>query len=349
MPHGGKERSDFMESVVYASLGKKSRSVVVGPGRGLDNAVVSVGGGRVVVVTVDPVSAIPAFGMRLSAWMSVHLIASDITSSGVDPQFATFAYNFPPSMTRAQREEYVRAVGAECARLGVAIAAGHTGSYPGGGFTVIGSGVMFGAAAEGGYVTPAMARDGDAIVMTKHAGIEAAATLAIAFPGFLAKRVGERTVRRAGAMARLCSTVEEARAARGAGLGVGGVSSMHDATEGGVLGALEEMAQASGKAFVVDAEEIPVSEEARAVCGAFGIDPLNTMGEGALLITCARERVRELERRLASAGAHAAEVGRVERGTGLWLGGGRRPRRAPLPGRDRFWTAYDRGLRLGYR
>ncbi len=344
MRHGGKERNEFMEDVVYASLGRKSGRVVVGPGRGLDNAVVSAGEGRVMVVTADPVSAVPAFGMRLSAWMSVHLVASDFTASGVDPQFAALAFNFPPSMTSAQREEYVRATGDECDSLGIAIVAGHTGSYPGGGFTVIGSGVMFGIAPKDGYVTPSMAREGDVILMTKSAGIEATATLALSFPGSLGRKLGSALARRAGELAKLCTTVEDARAARRVGLGGGAVSSMHDATEGGILGALDEMSQASGKAFQVEAERIPVTEEARAVCGAFGLDPLRTMGEGALLITCAGEKVQQLKRLTG-----ATELGRVKRGAGLWLAGGGRPPRAFRPGRDRFWAAYDRGSGLGLK
>ncbi len=342
MHHGGKERIPFMEKVVYASLGKRSGRVVVGPGLGLDNGVVSLGRGRVMIVTADPVSAVPAFGMRLSAWMSVHLIASDFTASGADPQFAAFAYNFPPSMTPDQKEGFVRAVGAECSRLGVAIVAGHTGSYPGGGFTVIGSGVMFGTSPRDGYVTPSMARVGDRILMTKHAAIEATSTLARSFPRYLGERVGTDAVRRASSMTRLCTTVEDARTARGAGLGGEGVSSMHDATEGGVLGALQEMATASAKAFVVDPEKVRVTDEAKAVCEAFGIDPLGTMGEGALLLTCARERVPEVERRMSRAAIPVTEVGYVRAGRGLWLArrGGRT--RLEVAGPDGFWAAYDR-------
>jgi hydrogenase expression/formation protein HypE len=335
-----------MRRAVYSHLGAATRDLLVGPGEGLDNGVFRIGRGAVMIVTADPVSAIPSLGMRRSAWLSAHLIASDFTSSGVDPRFAVFAYNFPPAMAAAQREEYVRSMGDECRRLGVSIVAGHTGSYPGGGFTVIGAGTMLGIAPEGGYVTPSMAREGDAVLMTKHAAIEAAATLASSFPGFLGEKMGEAAVRRAAAMVALCTTVEDARSARMVGLGKGGVSSMHDATEGGVLGALAEMARASGKGFLVDAEKIPVTDEAKAVCAAFGLDPLSTMGEGALLITCSREKVDELGRRLSRAGIPAAEVGSVVRGVGVRLrhAAGRRPPRRP--GRDGFWAAYDRAVRL---
>jgi hydrogenase expression/formation protein HypE len=347
MAHRGKEAPSFMARAVYGHLGAERGDVVVGPGVGLDNGAFKIGGGGVMIVTADPVSAIPALGMKKSAWLSVHLVASDFTASGVDPRHAVFAYNFPPGMTRAQREEYVRSVGDECRRLGVAIVAGHTGSYPGGGFTVIGAGVMLGEAPEGGFVTPAMASEGDLVLMTKHAGIEAALTLATAFPAYLEKKVGARLVRRAASTTSLCSTVRDARAARRAGLGGGGVTSMHDATEGGVLGALEEMSRASGKAFVVDPEKIPVSEESREICRAFGIDPLRTMGEGALLVTASPEGAPRVERELSEAGIPASRIGAVERGRGAWLRSGSGRVRAAASGKDRFWAAYDRASRAG--
>jgi hydrogenase maturation factor len=336
-----------MKRVVFSSLGRPSRGVRLGPGVGLDNGVVSVGGGRVMILTVDPVSVIPAFGMRMSAWLSVHLIASDYTTSGNDPEYAMFTYNFPAEMSEEDREVYVREVGRECDRMGVAIAAGHTGSYPGSGFTVIGSGSMFGFASEGRYVAPSMARRGDAVVMTKHAAIEATASLATSFPDFVESSVGYKLARRARREAELCSTVADARAARTVGLGPGGVTSMHDATEGGVIGALQEMSAACGRRFVVQVDRIPVSPEARAVCEAFALDPLRTMGEGALLITCDPERLHALVKALGGSGVASVEVGKVEAGEGLTLMSPGRSMRLRSPGVDAYWDAYATALARG--
>jgi hydrogenase expression/formation protein HypE len=338
-----------MDKVVYRSLGTPSPRLKVGPGKGLDNSVISLGGNRVMVLTVDPVSAIPALGMKLSAWLSVHLLASDYTASGNSPEFATFSYNFPKVMSASDREEYVHAIGSTCEKLDVTVAGGHTGSYPGGGFTVIGAGSMFGFSKHGGYVTPTMARPGDIILMTKHAGIEATASLASSFPMRTEALVGRRLADRARRMISLCTTVADATAARKIGLGRNGVTSMHDATEGGVLGALDEMAAASGKSYVIETENIPVSAEAREVCSAFGIDPLKSMGEGALLITCKPDRVFELKRTMKRSSIPVKEIGLVKNGTGVALmkGGNAMGKFKPL--RDRYWPVYDRSLRESFR
>ena len=338
-----------MYRVVYESLGRPSARLKLRPGLGLDNGVVSLGGGRVMIVTVDPVSAIPAFGMKVSAWLSVHLIASDYATSGADAEYATFSYNFPPEMPRDDREEYVRAVGEECDRLGITIAGGHTGSYPGAEYTVIGSGTMLGFAREGSYVVSSMARVGDSVIMTKHAGIEATISLAASFPKFVESKLGATLARKAREGIGLCSTVADARAARKVGLGEGGVSAMHDATEGGVLGALGEMAAAAKKQFLIYPGRIPVSEESRAVCEAFGLDPLQTMGEGSLLLTCAPSAVSRLRRVMQRAGVGATEIGEVGRGRGLVDAGGDGLMRKAVSGYDRYWEVYAEAARRRLR
>lgn len=311
----------------------------------MDNAAVSLSDGRVLLITADPVSMVPGLGAKTSAWLSVHLIASDYTTSGARPQFAAFTFNFPPEVGAKERGAYLRELGRASKELGVSIVAGHTGSYPGAALTVIGGGTMFGVAPAGGYVDPSMARPGDVVLMTKGAAIEATLSLASSFPRQTAEKVGAQLARKARGLVGSCSTVKDALAASSVGLGAGGVTSMHDATEGGVLGALDEMASASGRSFEVDPEAIPVSPEASAVCSAFGLDPLRTMGEGALLLTCDPAGAAGVRRALARGGLAVAEVGRVKSGRGLWLGGGggRASRFEAAP--DEYWAAYDRAAR----
>ena len=331
-----------MEREVFSSLGHRSRRTRVGPGIGLDNAILGIGEGRVMILTVDPVSAIPAIGPEKSAWLSVHLIASDYTTSGTRPEFATFSYNFPESMSGADAAGYVRSVGKACRELGVAIVAGHTGSYPGADYTVIGAGTMLGLSEEGRYVDPTGIRAGDLVLMTKHAAIEATFSLALSFPQYTREHVGRKSFKEASSMTDICSTVDDALAAAETGLGPTGVTSMHDATEGGVLGALREMSEAANKAIVAEVGQIPVSQAARDVCAAFGIDPLTSLGEGALLVTCRPERVSSLEDHMRRSGIEITRIGSVRSGSGLWLSSDGGPPRLARPRQDGYWRAYSR-------
>lgn len=345
----GKLDNRVMDKAVYPNLGRISSKVIVGPGRGLDNAVVSIGRDRRMLITTDPVSIIPSVGMKASAWLSVHLIASDYTTSGLKPEFATFTYNMPREMRSSDVEEYLRFVGRECGNLGLTIVAGHTGSYPGGGFTVVGGGTMFGFCGPEEFVDPTMARPGDVILMTKGAAIEATGMLAQSFPRYVGRIVGRRLCTRAKNMLTQCSTVRDALAASSVGLGRGAVTSMHDATEGGVMGGLAEMAEASKKAFFIEKEKVHVPAECSAVCSAFNIDPLTAVSEGTLLLTCGPASADTLLSRLRRHGILACEIGSVRNGGGVWVSRGGGQAKGFVQAADGYWSAYERSSRAGLR
>lgn len=347
----GKVPREFLEKVVFSHLGAKRGALVVRPGHGLDNAVISLGGKKVLLVTSDPLSVIPSVGMKESAWLSVHLLASDLTTSGVSPQFAMFDLNLPIEMGLPEVGEYLAAMGDECKRLGIAIAGGHTGRYPGSGYTVVGGGTMFSVADGESYVTPAMARPGDSVVITKGAAIGATAVLARSFPQTIRDKAGAAVLTRARARLRDCSTVRDAEVAASLGLHRS-VTSMHDATEGGVLGGLFELSSACGLPFVAKREAIHVPMEAAAVCAAFGLDPLTTTSEGTLIITCSPEAVSRLKAALEKKEVESYEIGRVGgrgKGTGLWLSTDGSKPELHAPGQDGYWKAYSVAVARGLR
>lgn len=346
----GKADENLLEKIVYRNLGAKRDSILVGPKRGFDNAVIRIGGSRVMIVTTDPVSIIPALGMKESAWLSVHLIASDYATSSQPPEFASFDFNLPRELLETEVEEYLSAVGAECKNLGISIVGGHTGTYPGAQFTVVGGGTIFGFCEQDEYIDPSMAQPGDAVLMTKGAAIETTATLANSFPSFVKEKLGAERASRARKYVYSCSTVKDALTAASIGIKEEGITSMHDATEGGVLGALHELSLSSKRAISVEPKLIHVSEEARMLCSAFEIDPLRSLSEGTLLLTCTNGRVGELLRRLRRNGIRAYRIGSVrEKGVGLWLASPDGSAARFLPGRDPFWNAYAKGLKAQLR
>lgn len=349
----GKADRDFLGRVSLKNLGAKHKGVLVGPGVGLDNAVISTGGGRVMVVTADPISIIPSLGMEDSAWLTAHELASDVATSGVKPEFAVLDYNLPPSLRMKDFDRYVTAMGRECSKIGVAIIGGHTGRYPGSDFTVVGGGMMMGTAREDQYVTPSMAQEGDHVVMTKGAAIEATAVLAATFPETVKDAIGKRLWKKAVECFPLCSAYEDARVASTIGLRASGVTAMHDATEGGVLGGLFELSQACHRSITVDVDRLIVREECQAVCELFRLDQFSTVSEGTLIATCRPHRSSELVERLSRKGTPAAVIGRVGRrgraGLSIDAGPGHGTRQYVPPRYDPYWRAYADGIRRSLR
>lgn len=103
-----------------------------------------------------------------------------------------------------------------------------------------------------------------------------------------------------------------------------GATAMHDATEGGILGAAWEMAECSQCGADIFADKIPVRPETEKICGALGIDPLRLISSGTMMI--AADKGLELVEKLEQAGIVAAVIGKMtESGRHILCGGERRP------------------------
>jgi hydrogenase maturation factor len=357
----GKLSPEAFRRLVAPHLGAARPEVLVGPRAGADCAVVRLSAGRVMAVTADPLSVIPCIGLAASARLACHLLASDLWTSGLPPAYATVDFNLPPGMSERDLAEYAEAMSDEWARLEVAVVAGHTGRYPGCAPPIIGAATLIGVGDEGRYLTPSMAAPGDRIVVTKGCAIEATAiaahlipqrlTAALEAAGMDAEGTGA-ALERAHASLAAVSVVADCRAALRVGVRDRGVVALHDATEGGVLGGLLELAVASGHDLRVERTRIPLSAEARAACEAWGgLDPGWTLSEGTLIAAVRPPHVPAVLAALSEEGIPAAEVGEVMAGSGrLWLtepDGGVRTIASPEP--DPYWPAYDRAVREGWR
>jgi hydrogenase maturation factor len=243
-------------------------------------------------------------------------------------------------------------MGDEWAKLGVAVVAGHTGRYQGCGLTIIGAATVIGAGDEVRYLTPAMATPGDRLIVTKSCAYETAAIAAQLFPKKLAAKLDdEAAIARARGLLETVSVVPDCIAILRIGVRDRGVSALHDATEGGVLGGLIELARVSGHDLRVSRAALPLSAEARAACELFEIDPYWSLSEGTLIASVRPQHAKAALAALADEGIAAAEVGEVVEGKGtLWL---TEPDgkvvRLSRPEPDPYWAAYERAVRENWQ
>jgi hydrogenase maturation factor len=347
----GKLRPEVFERLIVPHLGAARPQVLQGPRTGSDAAIIRLGAGRVMAITTDPISIIPGLGLAESARLSCHLIASDLWTSGIPPAYAAINFNLPPRVTDAEFGEYWQAMSEEWGRLEVAVVTGHTGRYEGCDYPIIGAGMLVGVGDEGRTVGPQFIATGDHVIVTKDCAVEATAIVARLFPERLSARLDEQGLERARARLSQVSVVTDCRAALRAGVRDRGVSALHDATEGGVLGGLIELARACGCDLRIERARIPLSPEARAACETLGADPYWTLSEGTLIATARAAQVPAVLAALAEEGVAAADVGEVVRGSGvLWLTEpDQTVRRLTEPEPDPYWEAYGRAVREGWR
>lgn len=348
LPRVGKISSEIFEELILPQLGAKSPNVIVGPQHGVDVGVVDIGGGQVMALTTDPVFIVPAYGWERAAWFAVHILASDAATSGLRPTYMSIDLNLPRSIQRADLELMWNTIHRECEKIGMAIVAGHTARYDGTDYPMVGGATVMAIGPKDKYVTPAMARVGDVVIVTKGAAIEACGLFAATFPDRVAERYGDELAKRAEDVFWQMSVVEDALTAASVGVRDDGVTSMHDATEGGVMGGLYEIARASNVGMRIEKDKIIVLDEVQKVCDLFGIDPYISISEGTLLITCRPHRADAVLSALADKAIKASIVGEITPlSDGLVYTENGVEHELTHPGADPFWEAFARAAAGG--
>ncbi|MDR3051517.1 MAG: hypothetical protein LBU67_07325, partial [Oscillospiraceae bacterium] len=303
--------------------------VVQGAGVGEDCAAIRLGD-EICVLSTDPITASATRLGKLAVLVSLN----DVAASGARPLCALLTLLAPPDASPEDIENVAREAAQEARAQGVSIVGGHTEVTDAVRRIVVSSTVV-GHAAPGGLVCTGGARPGDALVMSKHAAIEGVAILARDAAARLAGALTPAELAEASAMADAISVLPEGRVGAASG-----VTAMHDATEGGVLGAAWEMAEASGLGLRVDGDAIAVRPVTRKLCTALGIDPLRLISSGVMLF--AHPDGAALCAALAAAGIEAAVIGNLL-GPGearFALFGGRETPLKP-PERDEIYSLQD--------
>lgn len=276
----GKLRAETLQAVFDKHPIRDPR-VVVGPRVGEDAAVIDLGD-RYLVATADPIT----FVTDQPAWYALQVNANDVAVRGARPRWFLATLLLPEGHTT---DEMVSALFAElaeaCAEMEVALVGGHTEVTHGLDRPIV-AGTMLGEVPKDKLVTTGGARVGDAVVLTKGVPLEGAAIIAREREAEArARGVPAAALRRARAFLRRpgLSVLPEAEIA----CELAEVHAMHDPTEGGIATALVELADAAGVGLRIDRDRITVLPEGRALCEAFGLDPLGTIASGALLMTLA--------------------------------------------------------------
>lgn len=329
----GKVSRRFFEERIAPNLGADREDVRLGPAHGCDFGVIRPDGARdATVLATDPVSILPALGWERAGRFALHIVLSDVAVSGIAPSHLSVSFSLPPEISDESFEALWNAIHAECAELGVAIVTGHTARYPGSSFPWVGAATALGIGDPDRIVRPDGARVGDRIVVTNGPAVEATGLFASLFPDSI--DLPAATVATAQTRLGDVRLVRDARTAADAG----DVHAMHDATEGGLLGAFHETAGAAGVRFEIDRGAVPVRAGVREVCDALGMDAWRATTAGTLLASVAPADADAVVDALAARGTPAAVVGRVGEGEGVIVDG----EPTSPPDGDASWPVYER-------
>jgi hydrogenase maturation factor len=292
----GKLEAEKLKELVLPYTGAPNSTILVPPRLGEDAAVIDLGYTKVVAAS-DPITgAVESIGMY-----AVNINANDVACMGCPPQYFLSVILLPEEFTDEQLQKIASDISEEAEKLQISIVGGHTEALHI--ETPIVVGTMFGTTDT--VVTSSGAQVGDDILLTKGAALEGTSILATDLYTLLKKKVDTPTLKRAQTFLTDISVVKEALIAKEY------ATAMHDPTEGGIAGALHEMADASGVGFCVDTEKIILREETKKICSALSVDPLQLISSGSLLITVSKENSLPLLTKLRKAGIVTEIIGEI--------------------------------------
>jgi hydrogenase maturation factor len=331
----GKLPPDLLADLLSRLPGGDPR-VLVGPRVGEDAAVIEFGD-HLLVAKTDPIT----FATDLIGWYAVNINANDIATMGAAPRWFMGSLLLPEGAEEATVAGIFDQIAEACRALAITAVGGHTEVTIGLERPIL-VGCMLGEVERHRLITSAGARPGDTIILTGGIAIEGTALLAREVgEELIAKGMSPESVTAARNLlfAPGISVVPAARAA----VSAGGITALHDPTEGGLITGLRELALASGVGMEVETDAIPVLRLTREVCLALQLDPLGLIASGSLLIAARPESAEDVLASLRRSGIEAAAIGRMlPEGEGLWLAaqGGRE--RLPEFERDELARFFDR-------
>lgn len=301
----GKLNWDELNYIIDNHTGKKREEVKISNGVGEDCAVVDFGSSKCVIST-DPITgAVENIGK-----LAVNINCNDIASCGVEPLGLLVTILAPPSTKLQELHDIMEELHQEALKVGAQIIGGHTEITEAVNKIIV-SCTALGKSNENEPISTSGAKVGDSIIVTKDLCLEGTAILVSDYEDRCSKVLNEEEITEAKSYVNLISVVKE-------GI-IGGkcsVSSMHDITEGGVLGALWEVVSASGTGFIVEKELMPLSDITCKVCDEFNVDPLKLISSGSMLMTTNNPQV--VLAKLKDAGIKGTIIGNIIN-SGGWI------------------------------
>lgn len=321
----GKVPESVLKRSVLKQIHTKREEVLLGAGVGEDCAAIRLAENEIFVVSTDPVTGTATDIGNLA----IHITMNDLASAGAEPVGVMLTILLPEGACEADLKKIMGQMEDVCTKANVQIMGGHTEVTRAVNQPLVNvCGV--GKAQAGKLISTAGAKPGDDILVSKWIGLEGTSIIAKEKERELSVRYPLQLIQAAQGFDQYLSVLPEAMAAVQSG-----VSAMHDVTEGGIFGALWELAESSGVGLEIDLKKIPVKQETIEVCEFFGINPYELISSGCMLMASSdgNTLVHELE----MIGIHATVIGKAVDGNDRVLLNGEEKRFLEPPKTDELY------------
>ncbi len=226
-----------------------------------------------ILISTDPITGAD----ERAGELAIKINANDISAAGGEPVLAVLTVLAPPTATLAQIKKIMQQAEQEAESCNLEIVGGHT-EFTDAVNKIVVNATIIGRTKK--HITANSARAGDSIIITKTVGIEGTSILANDCKTKLQQFLTKEELQEAAELGKSISIAKEAAIARQFD-----ISAMHDITEGGVFGAIAEMAESSGVGALIDVGSIQVADVTKKICRALQTDVYRLISSGSLIIS----------------------------------------------------------------
>lgn len=298
----GKVSESVLKRSILKQIKIKREEVIIGAGVGEDCAILALAEDEVFVISTDPITG----ATKDIGNLAVHITTNDLASSGAEPIGIMLSVLLPESSSESDLKEMMQEIEQTCKELGIQIMGGHTEVTHAVNQPVI-TVTGVGKAKKDAYVTTKGAKAGQDIVISKWIGLEGTSIIAKEKEEELLTKYPLHLVEKAQKFDCMLSIIPEAATAVRSG-----VSAMHDVTEGGIYGALWEIAESSGVGLEIDLMKLPVKQETVEICEFFDLNPYGLISSGSLLMVA--DNGYDLVKALEKENLKATVIGKITDG-----------------------------------
>lgn len=294
----GKLSDSILKRTVLKQIKKSRNEVLCGAGVGEDCAIFACGENNLV-------SSVESYAVadRQDMIRAIYKTTNNLATAGAEPFAVMLAITLPERASEEKLKKLMDGAAQAARELKIQIAGGHTtvSKYVSEKLVTV---TAYGKVSADKAYTTKGAKPGQDIVMTKWIGLEGTAILAGKKREELLSRYPEYLVDEAASFDKYLSIIPEAATAVKSGVCV-----MHDASEGGILATLWELAEGSGVGLQIDMKKLPIRQETVEVCEFCDVNPYELLSGGCLVMTA--EDGNSLVLALQEQGIPAVVVGKI--------------------------------------
>ena len=290
----GKLNAEELKEYVFSFTAKTRDEVVLSAALGEDCAALKADG--YILLSSDPITA--AMECDSLGSLSIDVACNDIAANGGEAIAVMLTVIMPVSAKASQVGEIMQGASKRASEIGVDIIGGHT-EFSDCVTRPIVSATAVGKAKR--LICKSSLSEGDDVYITKLCGIEGTVILAEKYPSLLTE-TDRRYLKEFGEM---LSVKKESEILKG----YEQVTTMHDVTEGGIVGAVAELVQSAGLSAQIYEDCVPVAPVTEKLCKELKIDPLKLISSGSMMFT--GKNLDSAIEELKAAGIAAHKIGRI--------------------------------------